>query len=292
MKYLIIKGWLGFGDRLETLKMGLKYALEHKLTVYVDWADSIWSHGSENFYTYFELVNIPQLKSLDEIPENATVYPEYWKGRLAESITPQHLIDKKKLNIDIGKDLFTKEFSQDVIVLSNVGFRVLYRDSLFFANVFRVKDPRILHKVRSVLNSTKLTQSLGVHLRGTDRYATKQQKLKAVQWNVVSAVSGGALNGMPMVVVSDDRDCFDLWKRYFPQSVLASDISLDVNSKKGTHNASKDELTISKDQLNVASLADFFILALSMHIYSTHRDSRFAREAQRLHPHARTILGF
>jgi hypothetical protein len=291
MKYLIIKGWLGFGDRLETLKMGIKYALENKLTVYVDWRDTIWSHGEEDFYTYFELINIPQLKSLDEIPEDATIYPEYWKGRLHESLTMQHCIDKKKLNIDIGQEFMTKKFEQDVVVLSNVGFRTLYRDNTFFANVFRVKDRRILDVVRNRFHTFHLDRSVGIHLRGTDRYLTKAQKLKAVQWNVVSAVSSGALSGVPLVVVSDDKDCYDLWKRYFPHSIFASDISLDVNPKQGNHNVSKEELKVSKDALNVASLIDFFTLSLTMRLHSTHSDSRFAKEAGRLHPFARTILG-
>ena len=291
MKYLVIKGWLGFGDRLETLKYGIKYALQHNLKVYVDWKDSIWSHGNEDFYSYFNLINIPQIASLDELPENATYYPEYWSGRIKESLTHQHCIDKVKLKIDISEELKTKTFEQDVVVLSNIGFRVLYYDNNFFANVFRVKDERILNKLRNLLSNSKVTQSIGVHLRGTDRYFTKEQKLKAVQWNVVSAVSGGALNGLPMVVVSDDRDCFELWKRYFPQSILASDISLDLDSSKGTHNVSKENLKVSKDDLNVASLADFFTLALSDRVYSTHHDSRFAREATRIHPFVRTILG-
>jgi hypothetical protein len=44
MKYLVVKGWLGFGDRLETLKMAVKFALDHKLQIYVDWSDEMWSH--------------------------------------------------------------------------------------------------------------------------------------------------------------------------------------------------------------------------------------------------------
>jgi hypothetical protein len=291
MKYLVIKGWLGFGDRFETLKMGLQYALTHNLMVYVDWRDSIWSHGDENFYTYFEIQNIPQIKSLSEIPEDATYYPEYWKGRIEESITQQHCLDAKKLGLDIGREIHKETFSQDVIVLSNVGYRILYTDNTFLGKVLRVRHPRILEKLRHRWNTLKLATSLGVHLRGTDRYRTKEQKLKAVQWNVVSAVSGGALNGIPMVVVSDDRDCFELWKKYFPQSVLASDLSLDIDPKKGNHNIGKDTLKISKDELNVGALSDFFTLALCSRIYSTHSDSRFAKEAIRIHSVARTILG-
>lgn len=291
MKYLVIKGWLGFGDRFEILKMGLQYALKHNLAVYVHWKDPMWSHGDEDFYTYFELQNVRQIHSLDEIPEDATYYPEYWKGRIDESITDHHSVNKTKFNLDIAAELKTKTFSQDVIVVTNIGYRSIQNDNSFLTNVLRVRDSRILNKVRQRWNTLKLGTSLGVHLRGTDRYRTKEQKLKAVQWNVVAAVSGGALSGVPMVVVSDDRDCFELWKKYFPQSVLASDLSLDIDPKKGNHNIGKDTLKISKDELNVGALSDFFTLALSSRIYSTHSDSRFAKEAIRIHSVARTILG-
>jgi len=49
MKYLIVKGWLGFGDRIESLKMAVAYAIKHNLQIYVDWRDSMWSHGTEDF---------------------------------------------------------------------------------------------------------------------------------------------------------------------------------------------------------------------------------------------------
>ena len=44
MKYLLVKAWLGFGDRLQGLKMCVKYAQEHNRAILVDWSDSIFSH--------------------------------------------------------------------------------------------------------------------------------------------------------------------------------------------------------------------------------------------------------
>jgi hypothetical protein len=87
MKYLVVKGWLGFGDRMESLQMAVKFALYHKLQIYVDWRDPGWSHGSEDFYTYFKLVNMPVLNSLSDIPEDATYYPAFWKNNLDKHVT-------------------------------------------------------------------------------------------------------------------------------------------------------------------------------------------------------------
>jgi hypothetical protein len=51
MKYLLVKAWMGFGDRLEALKMCVKYAQDYNRAILIDWSDSIWSHGNETFYT-------------------------------------------------------------------------------------------------------------------------------------------------------------------------------------------------------------------------------------------------
>jgi hypothetical protein len=50
-------------------------------------------------------------------------------------------------------------------------------------------------------------------------------------------------------------------------------------------------MSTSKDEMNVDTLVDFFTLALSERIFSTHKDSRFAHEARRLHPVAKKMLG-
>ena len=289
MKYLVIKGWLGFGDRLESLKMGIKYALDHDLKVYVDWTDCMWSHGNESFYTYFKLVNIPQLESLDEIPDDATVYPSFWKGQLKRPFDKEIQDTGKQIGVNYG--LLQGTYPADVVVLSNCGDRALYPDSRFFANVFRVTDPRILTKLEQRNKQYSLPSMIGIHIRGTDKFKNSVKRAMGVQYAAINAVMEGALNGKPMIVVSDDKDSMQIWKNVFPQSVLLSELSLQQSSSKGNHNLSKDELKFTKDELNVDLLVDFFTLALTSRIVATNRDSRFSQEASRLHGVIRTILG-
>lgn len=289
MKYLVIKGWLGFGDRLESLKMGLKYALDHDLKVYVDWTDSIWSHGDESFYTYFQLVNIPQISSLDEIPEDATVYPPYWKDNLKKPFDSNLQTTAKQHGLDIG--LMTKPYDADVVVLSNCGRRTLFYDSGFFANVFRVVDPRILSKLQQRKNQFIKPNTIGIHIRGTDKFQNSTKRIKGVQYAAMNAAMGGALNGKPMIVVSDDKESMKIWKNFFPDSVLLSEVSLQQSSMKGNHNLSKEELKVTKDELNVDLLVDFFTLALVDQVIATNKDSRFSQEARRLHSYTNKILG-
>ncbi len=289
MKYLVIKGWLGFGDRLESLKMGIRYALNNNLKVYVDWTDPIWSHGEESFYTYFKLVNIGQISSLDEIPDDATVYPAFWKNNLKRPFDNELASKVKELKLDI--DQFKNIPSVDVVVLSNCGSRAIYLDNGFFANVFRVSDPRILTKVQERKIRYSLPTSIGVHIRGTDKFRNPGKRILGVQYAAVNASMSGALNGKQMIVVSDDTQSMKIWKNFFPQSVLLSELSLQESSVKGNHNLSKEELKVKKDELNVDLLVDFFTLALTSYVVATNRDSRFSQEARRLHPNITTILG-
>lgn len=286
MKYLVVKGWLGFGDRLETLKMAVKFALDNKLQIYVDWSDEMWSHGAENFYTYFKLVKMPVLESLDDIPADATYYPDYWKDHIKEPLTADLIAKKSEINIGVLKG----SYSADVVVVSSIGLRTLFIDSSFFANVFRVTDQRILTKLRQRRSRYPIEQSWGIHIRGTDRLRPHKRTL-SVQAIASNVTCNGGLNGPKMTVVSDDKENTDIWRRYYPDSFIVSELSLQQDSTAGNHNLSKDKLKFTKDEMNVDALSDFFTLALTQRIFTTCKDSRFTHEARRLHPVIKTILG-
>lgn len=291
MKYLVVKGWLGFGDRLESLKMAVWFALEHKIQIYVDWTDSMWTHGSENFYTYFKLINIPVLNSLDDIPPDATVYPPYWKDHMKEPITQEIMNRQKELNLNIGT-LNTKiKIDADVIVLCSFGNRTLFNNSTFFANVFRVICPEILAGIQKRVKQVDLSQSIGIHIRGTDRLRNSVKRDQGIQYMAINAMTNGSFSGKLIVVVSDDAGSIEVWKRFYPMSVVFSKLSLQNTVRSGVHNAKAEDLKTSKHDLNIEMLTDFFTLASCQSISSTCKDSRFGQEAQRLHPFVNIILG-
>lgn len=288
MKYLVVKGFLGFGDRLESLKMAVSYAIEHNLQVYVDWRDSVWSHGSNDFYTYFNLVNMPVLNSLKDIPEDATYYPSLWKDKINEQLTWDFIKDHTLEKLDLG--LLKNSYDADVVVASSIGIRQLYTDSTFFANVFRVVDTRILDKVQYHASHKPLEKSWGVHLRGTDRAKSFLRRINNIQCTVVGFTNMGGMNQANIVAVSDDKEQLEIWKRYYPHSYTVSEQSLKYSSIQGNHRISKENLQVTKDDMNVDSLVDFFVLAKCERIFSTMKDSRFFQEARRLHPHVDIIL--
>jgi hypothetical protein len=288
MKFVVVKGWMGFGDRLESLQMCVAYAQLYKLPIYVDWTDTIWSHGSESFYKYFKLL-MPTF-SLDEIPSNATYYPEYWKGNIKNPLTQDLINQNKELNLDLGI-LQKKEYPGDVLVISSIGKRSLFDDLTFFANVFRVVDPRIIKIVSDRQSKFPLHKSLGFHIRGTDRTKGQAHRERSIQLLAANAVMNGGFSGMSMISVSDDKESLKIWKRFFPNTTIFSELSLENTSSKGNHLAKKEDLQISKDAMNVDMLVDFFTLASCQRILSTFRDSRYAQEARRLSPLVKKILG-
>jgi hypothetical protein len=288
MKYLVVKGCLGFGDRLESLKMAVAYALHYNLRIYVDWRDPMWSHGSSDFYTYFKLINMPVLSSLEDIPADATYYPPYWKGNLEKHVTHDFMLEHKDDKLDLG--VLKDPYDADVVVFPSVGVRTLYIDSGFFANVFRVVDNRILNKVAYHSSQKQLDKSWGVHIRGTDRARRLSRRLTGIQSIVLGFTTMGGMNQTNIVAVSDDKEQLEIWRRYYPQSYVVSEHSVKYASLEGNHNISKDNLQFTKDEMNVDSLVDFFVLAKCERIFSTVKDSRFFQEARRLHPHVDTIL--
>jgi hypothetical protein len=291
MKYLVVKGWMGFGDRLESLKMAVWFAIEKKLQIYVDWSDSIWSHTGESFYTYFKIINMPILNSLDDIPAGSTVYPPYWKDRLKESLTKELFDKQKELNLNIGTLNTGINVDADVLVFSSIGSRTLFNDSRFFANVFRVINPEILENLSNRQKGLELSKTVGIHIRGTDRVRNSTKRDQGIQYMAINAMMNGSFSGKAMVVVSDDVGSIEVWKRFYPMSTVFSKLSLKNTVKGGVHTAKPEELCSSKNELNIEMLTDFFTLAFCERILSTCKDSRFAQEARRLHPYIRIILG-
>jgi hypothetical protein len=288
MKYLVVKGYLGFGDRLETLKMCVNYALHNNLQIYVDWTDAIWTHGNETFYTYFNLVNMPVLNSLDDIPADATYYPSYWsRNNIKNPCSEEMLRNKKELGVDVGILGPSTPTNADVLVHCSVSSRSVYLDSSFFARVFRVVNPDILSGIRTRLSKVQLANCIGVHARGTDRAKRDVRKEHSIQYMVLHAMSFAS---KPMIVVGDDAYSIELWKRYYPNTVVFTTLAQANTTNKGNHLATKDELKNSKYDLTVEFLTDFFTLAHCERVLSTFKDSRFAQEARRLHPYVKQIL--
>ena len=226
------------------------------------------------------------IESLDEIPDDASVFPPFWKGKLKDSLTKEILQQYGK-EIDVGF-LTNNNILEDVMVCSSNGRRNIYLDYGFFYSRFKVIDSRIIQEVKRRQQVYTLSNKWGIHLRGADRASNLNYKEKRVSELTVSLVHNGLFNGAKIVVVSDDPEYVQIWKRRFPEHPVIT--SVLVNSgRQGTHNMQNTDLT--KDSLNIELLIDFFTLASCKTVFSSSMDSRFAKGAQRVHPYINQIIG-
>jgi hypothetical protein len=284
MKYLVVKAIIGFGDRMESLKMYIEYALKNNLIVHIDWKDSIWCHENETFYKYFQLTDLKQVLTIDEIPKDLRIFPTFWQDKL-DTILTDSIIRTNFKEIELNK--LEGNYDCDILVVSSYGIRTIYYDYSFFYNRFKVIDSRISQEVLQRQTTYNLQDKWGIHLRGSDRAKSYNYKLKRFMELNIKLVHNGMLNGQKCIAVSDDPDYIKLWKSRYPNFEI---LSSGTKSSKATHLLTKDELVETKDEMNINLLIDFFTLSSCKKVFSTNLDSRFALEAQRTKPHINKIL--
>jgi hypothetical protein len=287
MKYLVIKAVIGFGDRMESLKMYIDYALKNDLIVHIDWRDSIWSHGEESFYKYFKLNDLKQIEDINEIPKDLKIFPTFWQDKL-DTILTEDIIRNNLKDLELNK-IDGKTFDCDVLVVTSYGYRSIYSDSSFFYNRFKIIDPRISQEVLIRQKIYNLSKKWALHLRGTDRAKSYDFKSKRMKELNIKLVHHGILNGKQCVIVSDDQDYINFAKQKYKDFPVLSVNTINLG-KTGTHALTKDILEITKDQMNVNLLIDFFTLASCEKVFTTILDSRFATESQKAHHFINKIL--
>jgi hypothetical protein len=277
MKYLLVKALLGFGDRFECLAMCVDFAQKNNMKLRVDWSDSVWG---DSFYNYFS-INVPSFE-MEELTEEKTVYPAFWKDRLAEPLIEEMFSD----NPDLELNVLTK-YDADIVVAVCGGRRTLYLDYRFMG--LKVIHPKVVDAVKERQRLFNLKDKWCIHLRGTDRFKTKELRERRFQELYIKLLHRGILNhGGGCVVLSDDAEYVKLWKRRDRNSPILSKL-YDTGST-GLHCADPKELGTTKEELNIQLLIDFFTMASCKQIFPTSMDSRFYKMAEKLKPLVRTII--
>lgn len=140
MKYLIVKGCAGLGNRLVTLSNALEYCKKNDRVLYVDWSDGLYGPKGENvFYKYFKIDELPCLQSLDEIQYHAkSIQPSVWRKigldkalydnytyglpKINNNIKERFLPGKGKLRNSRGYFYYQGKPYQEIVNTSNITF--------------------------------------------------------------------------------------------------------------------------------------------------------------------------
>ena len=92
LKFVVLKGLGGFGDRLQCLLETIRYAKSTKRIIVIDWGDSNWSHEEEINSEYYFSINELDCFSFDSFKiyykklfHDLTVYPAIWKNQMLDN---------------------------------------------------------------------------------------------------------------------------------------------------------------------------------------------------------------
>ena len=229
MKYLLIKGAAGLGDRMLGAATGLLYARLTGRRPIVDWSDPRYSSdGSNTFLRYFDA---PGVGDVDEISPTASVAPEIWRGRL------DHPVDPVRESTPAGSgpasweqsciDLMRTDHPEDLLVMWSHRQRIewlrphLRGDHAEFAR--RSADailkhvmetgmpphPEIGDRVAAFRREWLQGQTVGVHVRYTD-YLTR---LDAIQRRLERLLAGE--DRLQVFVATDNSEVRDEFERSY-----------------------------------------------------------------------------
>ena len=101
MKYLLLKGCAGLGNRLVTLSNAIEYCKRNDRTLFVDWSDGLYGMKGENvFNKYFIIRDLPHITALSTMhPGEYSVYPSIWeKTGLSASLYDNYTYGLPTLN--------------------------------------------------------------------------------------------------------------------------------------------------------------------------------------------------
>jgi hypothetical protein len=257
---VVLKGWEGFGDRLQVLSHCLEYCKANNAALCVDWRDPMWGQGDMNFDDYFEIIDVPTVAIEDVAAyakNGASVSPPAWT---MEQIAAPPTAATHFANYDTA---FDKEYSMidaDIVMMSCRGHRTYHLSNL--VQNMRFTRP-VAREIASGLAEVRAPYTVA-HLRGTDRL--KDSTLAEV---VAAYEALPEHNRLRCYVISDMKPLATDFlnthpeaKRYKREPVIYKIPA----TKEGTHFLSKEVLDVygvTKRQMILESLQDFILIAFS-----------------------------
>jgi hypothetical protein len=198
-RYLLVKGFQGFGNMISSLNICYHLAKKHNRILVIDWKNCIWD---DEFDAYMTINNIDYMSFNDFYKQhcnNQSVYPVVFKGKLNavfDTIIPKH---GSKVILDPIKYI-PSSISIVVVALNyhKIGFQSF---NAFWKNVALTKPlAETLEKYKEQLGSYK-----AIHIRNSDQIQTN------TEW-IVSFLTKN--QNYKIYVATDDNNMIDFCKQY------------------------------------------------------------------------------
>jgi hypothetical protein len=293
MKFVIFKGIEGFSDRIQCMLYIISYAKYTNRTIVLDWTDNEWCHNKfEDFDHYFYLENINHY-SLNELRnylnnKTFTVIPTIWKKDIFKK--PNNFVYSNNYLFNTENKIFFNiiknnkpDFKEDIVIYSGVKFRE-YNYNLFYKH-FRFKNfvfnfIKNKHFYKNVIFKKKKYDVL--HLRGGDRFNCKEcidlndegiKKINNYVNNLLEKIKTKPITENNLLVISDTDYMLsygkELLKNYNYNLYFTENYK--QNKNQGLHKINKNNLKISKEQLNLEMITDFFFLTKATNVINDNK---------------------
>lgn len=178
-RFVVHKGFEGFGDRLQQLLMVMKYASVTQRTLVLDWRGEYWSQDpSLGFDNLFELHGVKHFQVSDflqlwaHLRGNVRVVPEAWTYRLeiphsGEAYKPIFQVDTKTSSTIAEIASYQQlDFQEEVVVYAGTGSRTY--TATFFDNL-RFHTHITWYFEQEIRRIGLPGRYVAVHLRGGDK---------------------------------------------------------------------------------------------------------------------------
>lgn len=275
MKYLLIKAFSGFGDRLEHLTSLIPYLKASQRTLVIDWSDPVWTgeEFTKDFYYYFNLSDDIKYISLTDFKktfienkDKISFFPPFYKKialkRSNENDTEYRVSDMTAKLIQIIKRNCA-DLEYNVVVCTDLDRRT----TAFAKYISKVNyKPWIMQFIYSdpLIHFIKQNEVIAVHLRGADRtkYSkTNREDLCNFSYDhdyyvseIIKKIPEGTKN---ILLLSDSTFLVDKFIEFIDKSInILQTGNIKSTDDTGLHILKEK----SKESKNLELLKDFYFM--------------------------------
>ena len=298
LKFVVLRGAAGWGDRLQCLLQAIGYAKKTKRYLVVDWRDSEWSHDQKiSADYYFNFIGLKTFETQSflqyyaSVKDEVSVVNKIWKPYIEDPVIDLYkkafYLDEEQKIIQRVCDYEIEDFEEDIVVYSGVGFRAFaYSDFQYIHPAPWIIDRIRLSGLDSLLGSCPYNI---VHLRGGsktwaggDGSGAKEYMDKVNQqfptldsyleylWATYQKINEKAdQKNSNLFLLSDSPWLAEQWVQKFQAGTYISIAYNGPMTSSGIHRASGEILEkhgISKIDLNFEMLRDFAIMCNAQNI--------------------------
>ena len=228
MQYVINKGIAGLGNRLQSLGWALDTALKHDAKLVVDWEDSTWRLG---FNDFFSLDGI-DIAPLSEVPDDIDVSPETWRDKW------MHRCGTKQ-----GGKAMTYRIEPDAEAQVICVYKHAHSDELS-----RRIRPSPASQETIAANLNMMPSFNAYHIRNTDKQTSDWQ-----EW-IEEATNRQNVSKQPSLIATDS---IEVEAAARDAGLVCVSWLIPPDAKGGVHHARCNDET--KDAINLSAVVDMWL---------------------------------